>query len=76
MTASAYNRLLEGLIIMYSPPDAQMNLEDRSFGKTSGVSPSSSTSEGTMLQISIFACSARESMRFMLGMTPGGPKMQ
>ncbi len=58
------------------PPDEQMNFDDLSFAKTSGVSPSSSTSDGTMLQMSILIQSARDATRFILGMTPAGPKMQ
>lgn len=51
-----------------------MNFEDLNFAKTSGVSPSSFTSDGTMLQISIPAWSVRASMSPMLGRTPEGPK--
>ncbi len=58
------------------PPDAQMNLDDLHFAKTSGVTPSSSTSDGTILQISILPWSARASTRFILGRTPAGPKTQ
>lgn len=63
-------------IVGDSPPEAQINFDVVNFFKVSGLSPSSSTSTGTMLHISIFAWSARESIRFMWGMTPGGPRMQ
>jgi hypothetical protein len=58
------------------PPDAQINFDEANFAKTSGVSPSSSTSDGTILQISILPWSARDSTRSMLGGTPAGPRMQ
>lgn len=58
------------------PPDAQINFDDLNLAKTSGDSPSSSTSDGTILQISILPWSARDSMRFILGRTPAGPKVQ
>lgn len=58
------------------PPDAQINFDDLNFAKTSGVSPSSSTSDGTILQISILPWSARDSTRFILGRIPAGPKTQ
>lgn len=58
------------------PPEAQMNFDDLNFARTSGVSPSSSTSDGTMLHISIFAWSARDSIRLMFGRTSEGPKIQ
>jgi hypothetical protein len=57
------------------PPDAQMNFEDLNLAKTLGVSPSSLTSDGTMLQMLIPAWSARDSISPTLGRTPGGPKM-
>lgn len=65
--------LMEGIC---PPPDAQINFDDLNLARTSGVSPSSSTSDGIILQISILACSARDSMRFILGITPAGPIMQ
>jgi hypothetical protein len=37
------------------PPEAQMNFDRLNFGKMSGASPSSSVSEGIMLQMSILA---------------------
>jgi len=58
------------------PPDAQIVFDDLNFAKTSGVSPSSSTIDGTILQISILPWSARDSTRFILGRAPAGPKMQ
>ena len=58
------------------PPDAQINFDDLNLAKTSGVSPSSSTSDGTILHISILPWFARDSTRFILGRTPAGPKMQ
>jgi hypothetical protein len=61
---------------MCLPPDAQINFDDESFAKTSGDSPNSSTREGTILQMSISAWSARDSTRSMLGGTPGGPIIQ
>jgi len=53
-----------------------MNFECLNFARISGLSPSSSTRDGTMLQISILAWSARDCISPKLGRTPDGPKMQ
>lgn len=53
-----------------------MNFDRLNFGRMSGASPSSSVSEGIMLQMSIFACSARDDTSSRLGITSRGPMRQ